>query len=158
VSQPPAQVSVGLMGTYQLATGPIFYSCSSILSFSRSILGVGPVGLTRGTTSGLTTVPTFLGNLYSQGTIVSIQYLIIWLWFPLSSPDLRGSRCLLCPRVWFGKMFQFYPFYVSLLMPTCRILPTPMVNSLWAVLTGPNMRVLFHMSRNLLLLPTGKTP
>jgi hypothetical protein len=35
------------------------------------ILGVGPVDLTEGTVSGASTVPTFLDNLYRQGTISS---------------------------------------------------------------------------------------
>lgn len=35
------------------------------------ILGLGPVGLTRGTVSNANTVPTFLDNLYSQGSISS---------------------------------------------------------------------------------------
>ncbi|KAM0154849.1 hypothetical protein ACHAQE_002517 [Botrytis cinerea] len=35
------------------------------------ILGVGPVDLTQGTVSGLNTVPTFLDNLKSQGSITS---------------------------------------------------------------------------------------
>ncbi|TGO20589.1 hypothetical protein BPAE_0283g00010 [Botrytis paeoniae] len=35
------------------------------------ILGVGPVDLTEGTVSGLSTVPTFLDNLKSQGSITS---------------------------------------------------------------------------------------
>ncbi|KAF7854477.1 uncharacterized protein EAF02_011652 [Botrytis sinoallii] len=35
------------------------------------ILGVGPVDLTQGTVSGLSTVPTFMDNLKSQGTITS---------------------------------------------------------------------------------------
>jgi hypothetical protein len=33
------------------------------------ILGVGPVDLTQGTVSGTTSVPTFLDNLYKQGSI-----------------------------------------------------------------------------------------
>ncbi|KAF7947584.1 hypothetical protein EAE96_008668 [Botrytis aclada] len=35
------------------------------------ILGVGPVDLTEGTVSGLSTVPTFMDNLKSQGSITS---------------------------------------------------------------------------------------
>ncbi|TGO57000.1 hypothetical protein BOTNAR_0211g00060 [Botryotinia narcissicola] len=35
------------------------------------ILGVGPVDLTEGTVSGLSTVPTFMDNLKSQGSIAS---------------------------------------------------------------------------------------
>lgn len=35
------------------------------------IIGFGPVGLTQGTVSNVNTVPTFLDNLYSQGSISS---------------------------------------------------------------------------------------
>lgn len=35
------------------------------------ILGLGPVDLTQGTVSGVSSVPTFLDNLYSQGSISS---------------------------------------------------------------------------------------
>ena len=36
------------------------------------IFGLGPVGLTEGTVFNMNTVPTFLDNLYSQGTLVSL--------------------------------------------------------------------------------------
>nr|POE59383.1 polyporopepsin [Quercus suber] len=42
---------------------------SSGFSGVDGILGVGPVGLTQGTVSNANTVPTFLDNLYSQGSI-----------------------------------------------------------------------------------------
>jgi hypothetical protein len=47
----------------------IIHVCSSI--GVDGIFGVGPVDLTQGTVSGVSTVPTFLDNLYSQGQIPS---------------------------------------------------------------------------------------
>ncbi|KAF7886473.1 hypothetical protein EAF00_010576 [Botryotinia globosa] len=44
---------------------------SSGFSTVDGILGVGPVALTQGSVSGLSTVPTFMNNLKSQGSITS---------------------------------------------------------------------------------------
>jgi len=44
-------------------------STSTGFDGTDGILGVGPVILTQGTVSGTTSVPTFLDNLYSQGSI-----------------------------------------------------------------------------------------
>jgi len=44
-------------------------STSSGFSGVDGIFGVGPVGLTQGTVSGTSTVPTFLDNLFKQGQI-----------------------------------------------------------------------------------------
>ncbi|KAM0547771.1 hypothetical protein ACHAPJ_010232 [Fusarium lateritium] len=46
-------------------------SRSSGFSSADGIIGFGPVDLTAGTVSNVNTVPTFMDNLYSQGTISS---------------------------------------------------------------------------------------
>jgi len=48
-----------------------FGSASGNIEYSGTdgVFGIGPVDLTKGTVSNMKTVPTFLDNLYSQGTI-----------------------------------------------------------------------------------------
>jgi hypothetical protein len=50
-----------------------FGSASSASGFNGvdGIIGFGPVDLTQGTVSNTNSVPTFMDNLYSQGSIVS---------------------------------------------------------------------------------------
>lgn len=68
------------------------------------IIGFGPVDLTEGTVSGSTTVPTFLDNLYSKGTIVSFasatrgSFLVLELIIGLHISRLSRSVSTSSPR------------------------------------------------------------
>ncbi|KAF8317957.1 putative aspartyl protease [Clavulina sp. PMI_390] len=54
------------------------------------VIGLGPVGLTFGTVSGLATVPTFMDNLYNAGTI-SVEVLGIYF-APKPLPDVDAAN------------------------------------------------------------------
>lgn len=50
-----------------------------------SIVGFGPVVLTKGTVGGEENIPTFMNNLYADGTIVSHSPFSYFISFPISS-------------------------------------------------------------------------
>ncbi|KAG0708529.1 acid protease [Suillus ampliporus] len=77
--------------------GPLSITQQSIGVASKSagfqgvdgVLGIGPVGLTKGTVSNVDTVPTVMDNLFSQGTIGSE---ILGVYFvPASEDDATGT-------------------------------------------------------------------
>lgn len=60
------------MGMFIRKNRDVLFAQPTVLIYNPSlkrIIGFGPVGLTSGTVVGMSTVPTFLDNLYQQNTI-----------------------------------------------------------------------------------------